>query len=129
FSISAIILTQHLVSQGRFDEAEQAARLSPSTTDMLLTLVEAVRSPVGSEARARVLEQISDREMPLDLGGGTPQSAWLLLLGEREAAIDLLEGMLEGPLLGLEMLWLPVYDPIRDHPRYPAIVARLELPE
>jgi len=129
FSISAIILTQHLVSQGKFDEAEQAARLSPNVTEMLTMLVEAVRSPAGSEARARAVERISDRKVPLDLGGGTPQLAWLLFLGEREAAIELLEVFLEGPLLGLEVLWLPVYDPIRDHPRFQAIVEGLELPE
>jgi TolB-like protein/Tfp pilus assembly protein PilF len=129
FSISANILTQHLVSQGRLDEAERAARLSPNVAEMLTRLVEAVRSPAGSEVRARAIEQISDRKMQLDLGGGTPQPAWLLLLGEREEAVDLLEAFLEEQVLGLEVLWLPVYDPIRDHPRYPSIVAGLELPE
>jgi len=129
FSITAIILTQHFVSRGRFDEAEKAARLSPDVEDLLLMLVEAARSPAGSEARARGVERVSGRQITLGLGGGIAQPAWLVLLGEPDMALDLLEGLLEGPPLGLEVLWMPMYDPIRDHPRFQAIVDGLGLPE
>ncbi len=129
FSITAIILTQHFVSRDRFDEAERAARLSPDVEALLLTLVEAARSPAGSEARARGVERVSGRQITLGLGGGIAQPAWLVLLGEPEMALDLLEELLAGPPLGLEVLWMPMYDPIREHPRFQAIVEGLELPE
>jgi len=33
------------------------------------------------------------------------------------------------PVLGVENLWLPVYDPIRDDPRFQAVVEGLNLPD
>jgi len=129
FTITAVMLTEHLVSEGRFDDAERAARLSPDVEDMLLMLVETARSPAGSDVRARAIEALSDRELSLTLGGGMPQAVWLVLLDAPDVALDFIEEYLEGPPLGLEMLWMPMMDPIRDHPRYQAIVEGLELPE
>ena len=50
-------------------------------------------------------------------------------LVREEEALDLLEDMFTRPVMGLETLWQPMYDPIRDHPRYQSIVDGLELPE
>ncbi len=126
--IGSTLLTQFLVSQGRFDEAERAAVIDAVAEEFLLTLVAAARSPAGSAARARGVSLVGSPR-PLERGGGTAQPAWLIYLGETEAALDMLEDLFAGPVLGLEDLWQPMYDPIRDHPRFQAIIEGLDLPE
>jgi tetratricopeptide (TPR) repeat protein len=126
--IAPAILTQHLVATGRFEEAARAAAIEPDLQDRLLTLVEAARSPAGSPEWEAGLALLSD-ELPMDLGGGLAQPAWLIYLGEPDRALDLLEDMFTGPVMGLETLWEPMYDPVREHPRFQAIVEGLELPE
>jgi TolB-like protein len=130
FSFWTIILVQFLVYEGRFDEAESAARLDPAVTDLLTTLITAARSPVGSPERQRGIELASDKGLlPMGQGGGTSQPPWLVILGEEELALDMLEELFSGPAIGLELLGLPMYDPIRDHPRFQAVWDGLNLPE
>lgn len=128
WGIGTILLTQHLVARGLPDEAMRAAAIEPALEGFLLALVEATRSPEGSPERLRGIE-LTAEQRPMDMGGGIPLPAWLIYLGQPDAALDALESLFAGPILGLETLWQPMYDPIRDHPRYRAIVAELELPE
>jgi TolB-like protein len=129
FTIATILLAQHLVYRGRFDEAERAARLDPEVDDLLLTLVEAARSAAGSPARERGLELVAGPGfLPMGKGGGTAQPAWLIYLDGPDAALDMLEELFSSPMMGLETLWMPMYDPIRDHPRFRAILAALGIP-
>jgi tetratricopeptide (TPR) repeat protein len=126
--IGSALLTQHLVARGRYDEAARAATIEPDLEDFLLTLVEAARSPAGSAERARGISLVADPR-PMDLGGGLAQPAWLIYLDRPGAALDMLEEMARGPLMGLETLWQPMFDPIRDDKRFQAIVDGLGLPE
>ena len=57
------------------------------------------------------------------------QAIWLVILGEEDEALDQLEELFEGPVIGLEVIGMPMFDPIRDHPRFQAIIERLNLPE
>ncbi len=41
----------------------------------------------------------------------------------------MLDDLFTGPVIGLEDLWQPTYDPIREHPRFKAIIEGLDLPE
>jgi TolB-like protein len=129
FPIATVLLTQYLAYEGRFDEAEQAARLDPSLTATLETLVEAARHPPGSPERQQGIETADNLEMlPMGLGGGVTQPMWLVILGAEDAALDMFERLFSGPLIGLELIDMPMYDPIRDHPRFQAIVRELGLP-
>lgn len=128
WGIGSAILTQHLVARGRYDEAVRAAAIEPDLEEYLLALVEATRRPEASPERQRGIELASEQR-PMDMGGGIIQPAWLIYLGEPDAALDRLEDLFTRPVLGLETLWQPMYDPIRDHPRFQAIVEGLELPE
>ena len=65
----------------------------------------------------------------MGLGGGVTQPMWLVILGAEEEALDMFERLFAGPLIGLELIDMPMYDPIRDHPRFRAIVRELELPD
>ena len=48
---------------------------------------------------------------------------------EPDAAIEILEqGFADHPF-GAEVMWLPMYDPIRDDPRFEAIVESMGRPE
>ena len=57
------------------------------------------------------------------------QAIWLVILGEEDEALDQLEELFEGPVIGLEVIGMPMFDPIRDHPRFQAIIEGLNLPE
>jgi TolB-like protein len=128
WGIGTILLTQHLVARGRLDEAMRAAAIEPALEGFLTALVEATRSPEASPERQRGIE-LTAEQRPMDMGGGIPQPAWLIYFGEPDASLDALEKLFARPVLGLETLWQPMYDPIRDHPRYQSIVDGLELPE
>ena len=56
------------------------------------------------------------------------QPIWLVILGEEDEALDQLEELFDGPVIGLEVIGVPMFDPIRDHPRFQAVVAGLGLP-
>ena len=130
FTISPICLTQFLAYEGRFEEAERAARLEPSVEDLLTTMVAAARAEPGSPERQRGLELVGgDVRLPMGQGGGPMQAIWLVILGEEDEAIDQLEELFEGPVIGLEVIGMPMFDPIRDHPRFQAIIEGLNLPE
>jgi len=129
FPIATVLLTQYLAYEGRFDEAERAARSDPSVAPMLQTLVEAAKSPPGSPERDQGIRMANDLGMlPMGLGGGVTQPMWLVILGAEDAALDMFERLFSGPLIGLELIDMPMYDPIRDDPRFEAIVRSLELP-
>jgi TolB-like protein len=130
FSIATVFLTQYLAYEGRFDEAERASLLDPTIGDLLTTLVSAARSPAGSpEQQGGIAIAGESGFLPLGPGVETLQPPWLVILGEREMALDLLEELFEGPVIGLEMLYVPMYDPIRDDPRFQAVWDGLNLPE
>ena len=119
---------QHLVAMGQYEEAARAAAIEPDLEEFLLTLVDAVRSPAGSAERQSGLSLVFESRR-MDQGGGLAQPAWLVHLGEADRALDLLEVMFASPVMGLETIWQPMYDPIRDHPRFQAIVEGSRLPE
>jgi len=130
FTISPISLTQFLAYEGRFEEAERAARLEPSVEDLLTTMVAAARAEPGSPERQRGLDLVGgDVRLPMAHGGGPMQAIWLVILGEEDQALDQLEELFEGPVIGLEVIGMPMFDPIRDHPRFRAIVAGFGIPE
>ncbi len=130
FTISPISLTQFLAYERRFDEAERAARLEPLVEDLLTSLVTAARAEPGSPERLRGLELVGgDVRLPMAQGGGPMQAIWLVILGEEDEALTQLEELFEGPVIGLEVIGMPMFDPIRDHPRFQAIIKGLNLPE
>jgi DNA-binding winged helix-turn-helix (wHTH) protein len=73
------------------------------------------------------------RKETADLGQYTPPLSWAryaLAAGEQEQALDYLEQSFAARQSAL--LWAcidPAYDHIRDHPRFQAIIARLQQPE
>ena len=130
FPIAAIALTQYLAYEGRFEEADRAARIDPSVEDVQTTLVAAARARPGTEERQRGIDLVGEgARLPMAQGGGAMQPMWLVILGEEEQALDQLEELFDGPVIGLEVIGLPMYDPIRDDPRFQAIMDGLNLPE
>lgn len=130
FPIATVLLAQQLSYEGRFDEAMRAAQLDPELSEVLTTLVTAVRSRAGSPERKRGVEVARDHGMlSMGQGGGVAQPPWLVMFGESDLALDMLESLLSESVIGLELLGLPVYDPIRDHPRFRTILQGLGIPE
>jgi len=129
FPIATISLTAFLAHEGRYDEAARAALIEPSVEELLTTLVAAARAAPGSEERQRGLDLVGgDARLPMAQGGGPMQPIWLVILGEDDEALDQLEELFDGPVIGLEVISVPMFDPIRDHPRFQAVVAGLGLP-
>jgi serine/threonine-protein kinase len=130
YFFTRIVLTEILVDVGRPDEGAKLlldgrAQWGEQTPTALALCY--ARMGRTEEARAILAEILR----PAAGGYASPYFAALVLiaLGELEEALDYLERALEerSPLL----VWVgerPVFDPLRDHPRFRRILERLRLP-
>jgi TolB-like protein/DNA-binding SARP family transcriptional activator/Flp pilus assembly protein TadD len=115
----------------RYDLAEQAGRR--------LAQVSGVDPDIYS-GLIRGVADSGQRRQALALLAGTPTSApwalnheyrvnWLTLLGDTASALDAVERLGSAPTPnGILTLWNPALDPIREHPRFRAVLQGLQLP-
>ena len=92
-----------------------------------------VRDPAGAGRLIDLTRAAHERDPHLGIlllyGPGAIQVELALLEGRHEAALEELEVLVDG---GWSVSWRweiqhnPIYDPVRKHPRYLAIVERLE---
>jgi tetratricopeptide (TPR) repeat protein len=107
---------------GRFDKAceslSEAARLDEADPEVARHLCEAARQWVAT-GRAVPLrpEWVSSQRFHL-------RGRWLALSGNIEKAVDLWESQVSW--LGNLEFWNPLYDNLRDHPRFQALLEKYE---
>jgi hypothetical protein len=53
---------------------------------------------------------------------------WLMLLGDREDALDALQHIGNEVMFGQDNVWQPAFDPVRDEARFKAALTRMGLP-
>jgi TolB-like protein len=112
---------------GRYDEARarahEYARVIGEDISADLAVIDALENPA---LKPRALELISQAT---DLPDGTMGKAfYFMILGEHELALDYLEtGFAGGDSYAIHMKRMDVYDPVRDHPRFQALLEKMNL--
>jgi tetratricopeptide (TPR) repeat protein len=113
----------------RYPEAEAQARIAASLSgadpEAKALLVRGIADP---SLRASAVQSLETSPGNADLRrDGVVHAVFLSSLGERERALAVLErdaGNSSVP----QLLWFPGFDPIRDDPRFKAVLAKLGLP-
>lgn len=135
----ALLMQTVLRSQGRLEEAERYARLGVKRAEETLRLYpESARPAQGAACALAALGEkdaaiaMMERALaidPDDNNGRYNAACCYAQLGDVDRAIDVLEIWSNG-VGGEQKNWFQEdadLDPIRDHPRYPALLAKLEL--
>lgn len=132
FPYGSMLMTLGLAALGRLDEAEESLRLYardsgiPGGESAAWTIVGGLRDPsLRDEAAAAVLTWLEH---------GETQAYWvvdwLVLIGAREEALDLVDRMFETSPHELSSLnALLVTDALRGEPRFDAAIAALNIPD
>ena len=118
------------VSGGRFDRAvsrlERAAARASTNPFTNGTLGWAFAAAGRMKEAHRVLETLRVRAVP---GATVLSEAWLLAaLGDRNAAIEVLQRACDEKQLLVPFTGLPGFDPLRADPRFATVVERMGLP-
>jgi tetratricopeptide (TPR) repeat protein len=120
-----------LEEAGRLDEAVNALQkadiLTGSSSEMLAALGHARAKAGDADGARKVLSTLEER-FTRTYGSPALLAQLHLGLGDRERALDLLEVAAEER--SVDMIWLavrPTYRPLRDEPRFQALLTRVGL--
>jgi len=112
---------------GRYDEARTRARELATiteydpTTD--LAIIDALENPELTGDALKLLEQD-----PVYPNGAQGKAAYLMMLNEPELALDNLEkGFAESRGYMVHMNRMVIYDPLRENPRFQALLAKMNM--
>jgi len=112
---------------GRYDEARARARELATiteydpTTD--LAIIDALENPELTGNALKLMEQD-----PVYPDGAQGKAAYLMMLNEPELALDNLEkGFAESRGYMVHMNRMVIYDPLRDNPRFQALLAKMNM--
>jgi hypothetical protein len=75
-------------------------------------------------AREAVLAATTDTHQRLT---APARVKWLMLLGDRDDALDGLQRLGQEVMFGQDNVWQPAFDPVRGDPRFKAALARMGL--
>lgn len=112
---------------GRFDQARlyrrEHARLNEYDPATGLAVIDAVENPALKAQALKMMRENSDL-----LAGIVGQSVALMFLDEPELALDSLEkNFADGDPYAIHMNRMDVYDPLRDNPRFQALLKKMNM--
>ncbi|MGB6143232.1 MAG: tetratricopeptide repeat protein [Rhodanobacter sp.] len=116
------------LSSHRYPEAERQMRLSsPRHSDVSALLVRGIADP---HLRASAVESLETSPALDNLRhDAIVHAVFLVALGQNERALAMLdEFALNGDSTTPQLLWYPAFDPIRDDPRFKAMLRKIDLP-
>jgi Tfp pilus assembly protein PilF len=102
------------------------ARLAGENPDIYSRLVDGIADPAKrTVAREAVLAAAADTHQRLTQPA---RIKWLMLLGDREDALDALQHIGNEVMFGQDNVWQPAFGPVRDEARFKAALTRMGLP-
>lgn len=121
------LLALILVAQGK---SAEALDIYPAVTDPSRVLIRAfLMAQAGKQEEARALFAATEKRENLVYVPYTQRAMCLLAFGETERCLDYLEKAYDAreALVGTLGV-MPVFDPLRDNPRFRALIKRMNLP-
>jgi Tfp pilus assembly protein PilF len=107
-------------------QLDTGARQAGENPEAYSRLVNGIVDPAQRGAAIRaVLAASSDRHERLT---APARIKWLMLLGDRDDALDELQRLGHEVMFGQDNVWQPVFDPVRDDPHFQAALKRMGLP-
>ncbi len=119
----AIYRHDYTEAKAQLDTGAQIAGESP---DLYSRLVDGIADPAKrAAAREAVVTATADAHQRLTR---TARIKWLMLLGDRDDALQALQGVGHELMFGQDNVWQPAFDPIRTDPRFKAVLKKMGLP-
>jgi len=114
---------------GQFDQARQHARELAASTRfnyaLHLAIIDAVENPTPELQQQALSLLAKDAQLPNGVAG---KARYLMLLNEPELALDYLESAFAaGDPYAVHMNRMDIFDPLRDNPRFQAILKKMNL--
>ncbi|MBS0569785.1 MAG: hypothetical protein JSS28_04210 [Proteobacteria bacterium] len=120
-----IYLSLHRYAQAQA-QARAAAALSGQDSAVPAQLIRGIADPAQ---RARAVQVLESPAAAVQRRDAFVHAHWLVQLGERERAIAVLEAPIDdGTAVIPQLLWMHAFDPIRNDPRFKAVLAKMGLP-
>ena len=131
FASAYVYLSFTYVAEERFEEAVQAieaAKQSFGRNPLVLGILGFIYAYMGRTTETqRLLEELNVLKQKSYVPG-TPFAMIYLSLGEIDKAFDWIEKAVEERHLNILSIFpLPVFDPLRSHPRYKALLRKMNL--
>ena len=107
-------------------QLDTGARIAGENPDVYSRLVDGIADPAKrAAARQAVLTATADTHQRLTR---TARIKWLMLLGDRDNALEALQGVGHELMFGQDNVWQPAFDPVRNDPRFKAVLKKMGLP-
>ena len=125
FVAADVALYRHDYAEAKA-QLSTGARIAGESPDVYLRLVDGIADPPKrADAREAVVTATADAHQRLTR---TARIKWLMLLGDRDDALKALESVGHELMFGQDNVWQPAFDPIRDDPRFKAVLKKMGLP-
>ncbi|MHB8448006.1 MAG: hypothetical protein ACYC9P_08790, partial [Rudaea sp.] len=125
FGIPVANATGHMVEMQAY--AKREAELSHENVDAVEQVARGVVDPAQRAAALRILGEPGN---PSGLNAYA-KAHWYCLLGDRMSAIEILDQAMRNginPAFSAEAMWSPLLDPVRNEPRFKAMLRTMNLP-
>ena len=114
---------------GRYDQARarahELARVVGIDISADLAVIDALENPT---LKPRALEVVSQAQTSALQDGTMGKALYCMILGESELALDYLEkAFSKGDSYAIHMKRMDIYDPVRDNPRFQALLKKMNL--
>jgi len=111
---------------GAKDQLRAGAALVGENPDVYMLLVNGVADPAQRTSARRALF-VGARDTHQRLSEPA-RIKWLMLLGDRDDALDALQRIGQDVMFGQDNVWQPAFDPVRNDPRFKAALKKMGLP-